>query len=171
MSISRAALFCDRDGTLIVDKGYGVTPGDVELVPGVGNALILLSQIRLPMVIVTNQSAIARGLTTSAVTKAVNGRLMAELKARHVEVLDVMVCPHTPEDRCNCRKPEPGLFWQAAHRHNIDLFRSFMIGDKFSDRQAALRAGIRQAFVVDAENSLLDVIRHVVLLHRNEAAV
>src|SRR5690606_20244849 len=127
--MSRSALFLDRDGTLIVDVGYPRDPERVELVAGAVDALRELQRDHA-LVIVSNQSGIGRGLIREDEAVAVHARVIDLFRAAGVTFAGAYYCPHAPEDRCRCRKPAPGLLEDAARELDLDLGRSFMIGDK-----------------------------------------
>ena len=137
------AVFADRDGTVIVDRGYLATVEGVTLLPDAGPAFGRLCAAGLLLVIVTNQSGIGRGLFSSEVVSAQHRRLAELLAAFGVRLAAVEVCPHAPWENCTCRKPAPGLLLQAAKRLAIDLPSSFMIGDKTTDIAAGQAAGCR----------------------------
>jgi D-glycero-D-manno-heptose 1,7-bisphosphate phosphatase len=137
----RRAVFLDRDGTIIHDRAYPRDPSQVELLPGAANGLKLLRELGLPLIVVSNQSGLARGLVTPAEAEAVHRRFLECLAAREITLEGVYYCPHGPDDGCACRKPAPGLLVRATVELNIDLGRSFMIGDKSSDVEAGIRAG------------------------------
>lgn len=140
--MSRSALFLDRDGTLIVDVGYPRDPDRVELVDGAADALRALQRDHA-LVIISNQSGIGRGLIREDEARAVHARVIERFKASGVTFAGAYYCPHTPDDRCRCRKPAPGLIEDAARELDLDLGRSFMIGDKPSDLEAGRAAGCR----------------------------
>jgi D-glycero-D-manno-heptose 1,7-bisphosphate phosphatase len=143
----RRAVFLDRDGTLIRDAGYLADPAQVELLPKAIAGLELLRARGLPLIVVSNQSGVGRGMFTSAALEQVHRR-MVELLAEHQVALDqAYYCVHAPWDGCACRKPLPGLIQQAARELAIDLRRSFMIGDKASDIAAGRRAGCRTILI------------------------
>jgi histidinol-phosphate phosphatase family protein len=139
----RAAVFLDRDGTLIEDGGYLSDPNQVRLLPGVLDALRELHSNGYALVLVSNQSGIGRGVIPSAQAEAVHERLVHELAAGEVLLDAALYCPHIPEDRCVCRKPEPAMLRQAATDLGIRLDRSVMVGDKACDVEAGHRAGCR----------------------------
>ncbi|RME72367.1 MAG: HAD family hydrolase [Planctomycetota bacterium] len=147
---ARAALL-DRDGTINRDTGYVGDPAAVELLPGVARALGALARAGYRLIVVTNQSGIARGLFPPAAVEAVHERIAALLRAEDPDArIDAwLYCPHHPEGRiarwavrCRCRKPAPGLFERAAERHRLDLARSVAFGDAERDVEAARRAGV-----------------------------
>jgi D-glycero-D-manno-heptose 1,7-bisphosphate phosphatase len=148
-----AAVFLDRDGVLnraFVRDGVPHPPERVEefeLLPGVADALARLAAADFRLVVVTNQPDVARGTQTRRRVEEMNDRLRQALP-----VLDVLTCFHDDADGCGCRKPKPGLLLEAAHRWRLDLVRSFMIGDRWSDVVAGQAAGCR-ALLVDTPYS------------------
>ena len=141
----RGAVFLDRDGTLVRDPGYLHDPALVELLPGVTTGLAELARAGWPLVVVSNQSGIARGLYGPADFAAVHARL-GELLAPHgVRFAGAYFCPHHPDitGPCDCRKPGVALFERAARELRLDLARSWMVGDRVSDAAPALRLGGR----------------------------
>jgi D-glycero-D-manno-heptose 1,7-bisphosphate phosphatase len=145
----RPAVFIDRDGTLNAEAGYLCDPDKVVLLPTAGEALRLLNRRAIPVVIVTNQSALGRGLLTFEQLEAVNTALWQALEQAQAYYDALYFCPHTPDQNppCACRKPQPGLLFQAAFELGLDLSRSFMLGDKLSDLQAGRAAGCQASLV------------------------
>ena len=141
----RAALFLDRDGTLVRNVPYNRDPAAVQLEPRVPAALRCLCAAGFVPVLITNQSGIARGVCTSAEVEAVNRRIQAVLHDAGVELKAVYLCPHHPDytGTCECRKPAPGLLLQAQRELGLDLVRSVMVGDSPGDLEAARRGGVR----------------------------
>lgn len=137
----RHAVFLDRDGTLIDDVGYPRDPATVHVVAGAMSALRELSRLGFALVVVSNQSGIARGLVSTAEAAAVHESFVSLCAAEGVQFDAVAYCPHGPTDGCGCRKPAPGMLLDVAGRHELDLERSFMVGDKASDMEAGRRAG------------------------------
>jgi D-glycero-D-manno-heptose 1,7-bisphosphate phosphatase len=137
----------DRDGTLVVEKNYLSNPDQLELIPGAAEALKRLQQAGWGLCLITNQSGIARGYFDMVRLESVHGRL-AEMLARFGVVLDgIYVCPHAPEQHCDCRKPMPGLILQAAAAHGFNPRAAWVIGDKDVDIGAARAAGARSILV------------------------
>lgn len=143
----RAALFVDRDGTLIVEHGYLGDPAGVELLPGVAQALREARTAGHPVVVISNQAGVGRGRFSLADAYAVMAELRRRLRAAGVELDSVRFCPHAPEDGCHCRKPGTLLFERAAEDLQIHLPHSFMVGDKQLDAEAGRRAGMVGAIV------------------------
>ncbi len=137
------ALFLDRDGTLIPDVGYLSDPEKVALLPDVVTALTDAKARGYKLVIVSNQSGIARGYFDEATAHRVQARVNDMFEARGVTFDGVYFCVHGPDDGCACRKPSPGMLLDAARDLDIDLSRSIMIGDKPSDIEAGRHAGCR----------------------------
>jgi D-glycero-D-manno-heptose 1,7-bisphosphate phosphatase len=141
----RAAVFLDRDGTLVEDPGYLNDPARVHLLPGAGEAAASLKRAGYLLIIVTNQSGIARGLITPAQYEAVAGRT-AELLAQAGGAPDAQYhCPHLPEisGACECRKPGLLLYRQAIEQFGIDPARSWWVGDRISDLLPGITLGGR----------------------------
>jgi D-glycero-D-manno-heptose 1,7-bisphosphate phosphatase len=131
----------DRDGTINVERGILGDPDGIELLPGAAEGLRCLGGLGLGLVVVSNQSGVGRGHYTVAQADAVNARL-SDLLARDGIVLDgIYICPHTPDDGCDCRKPAPGMAHRAARELGFDTTRVFMIGDKAIDVGMGRRIG------------------------------
>ncbi len=130
----RKIIFLDRDDTLNKDYGYISHPEQVELLPFVVEALSLLKKLGFEFIVLTNQSGIGRKYFTEEDLEKVNNRLKDILKKHSISMLDLFYCPHTDEDSCDCRKPKSGLLLQALEKYkNIDLSKSWIIGDKLRD--------------------------------------
>jgi D-glycero-D-manno-heptose 1,7-bisphosphate phosphatase len=137
------ALFLDRDGVVIEDRGYMRDPNDVVLLPGAAEALRRFADEGWKLIVISNQSGVGRGLITPVEMDAVQARFLQALRAEGVEVAATYICAHSPEERCVCRKPSPFLLKQAAAEHDVDLRQSWMIGDRESDLLAGRLAGCR----------------------------
>ena len=148
-SNGKRAAFLDRDGTIIVEREYLADPAGVQLVEGALDALKALLAAGYQLIVVTNQSGIARGLYSDADFQAVQQHLEAILAAHGIRFTGVYYCPHHPDftGPCDCRKPDPGLYLRAAREHDIDLARSVYIGDRVKDVAAASRFGGRGILV------------------------
>lgn len=133
-------VFLDRDDTLNPDSGYMNDPALVRILPGVVEGLTTLMKQNYHFVVLTNQSGISRGLITYEQLESVNRRLLALLESSGVPILDLFFCPHIDSDGCNCRKPNPGLIWQALNRYpDTDLNHSWIIGDRYRDVATGLQ--------------------------------
>lgn len=131
--MAQRCILLDRDGTIIFDKHYLHDPDGVELLPGAAQGLLRMQEMGYSLAVLTNQSGVGRGYYNETSVRACNDR-MAELLARHGVILDgVFFCPHTPEDGCDCRKPNSGLMEQAVQALGFDPAESYMIGDKQAD--------------------------------------
>jgi histidinol-phosphate phosphatase family protein len=137
----RAAVFVDRDGTLIVERGYLGDPAGVELLPGAVAGLRLLRDAGFPVVVISNQSGIARGKFTLAAAHATMARLRRLLREQGVELDSIRFCPHAPEEGCTCRKPGTRLLAEAAEDLRLSLPSSAMVGDKRLDAETGRAAG------------------------------
>lgn len=143
------AIFLDRDGVLIENlPGHVRRWSDVRLLPGTLDALRALNQESLRVVVVTNQSAVGLGLVSAPEAEAINTRLLQQIQAAGGRIDAVYLCPHRPEDGCDCRKPRPGMLLRAARDLDIDLERSILVGDALTDLQAAWAAGVPTAVLV-----------------------
>ena len=149
------AVFLDRDGTISEEMGYIEDPAKYRLLPGAARAIKRLNDMGLPAVLITNQSGPARGLYGEEVVRAVLAEMERQLAREGARLKAVYYCPHLPEGTvpayavaCDCRKPRPGLFWRAARELSLDLARSYMVGDKPCDIEAARNAGCRSVLVL-----------------------
>jgi histidinol-phosphate phosphatase family protein len=146
----RAAVFLDKDGTLIVDVPYNVDPTLMRLTDGALDGLRILHDAGYLLIVVSNQSGVARGLFREEALGAVEARLRALLAEACVPLAGFYYCPHHPDGHvtpyaraCPCRKPAPGLLSRAARDQDIDLSRSWLVGDILHDVEAGRRAGCR----------------------------
>lgn len=151
--MSRRALFLDRDGTLIVDVGYPRDPDRVELIAGAADALAEL-QKTWTLVVISNQSGIARGIISEAEAAAVHERFVTLFAKAGVTFAGCYYCPHAPDAGCRCRKPAPGLLADAERELGLDLAASVMIGDKPSDLDAGRAAGCARVVHFDGDGWL-----------------
>jgi D-glycero-D-manno-heptose 1,7-bisphosphate phosphatase len=137
----KGAVFLDRDGTIIQEKGYLSDPEAIELIPGVARAIRLINYLDLRTVVVSNQSGVARGYFPVSVVEEINKRLYVLLGQEGASLDGMYYCPHHPDAACTCRKPEPGMLQLAAEELRVDLPSSYMVGDKADDIGAVHRVG------------------------------
>lgn len=149
--LSGFTIFLDRDGTLNPDPGYIGSPDRFELFPGVAAALERLTRAGARLVVVTNQSGVGRGLFSSADLDAIHVKLRRLLQDAGVSLDAIYVCPHHPDERCHCRKPETGMIDRAVRELGIDLSRSYLIGDHEKDMELAKRVGAKRVRVMTGE--------------------
>lgn len=143
------AIFLDRDGVIIENRADYVRDwSEVEIFPEAVKVLSDSSIEKYKIVIVTNQSAVGRNLISFQTAREINNKLGVAIKQMGGNVNGIYMCPHTPEDQCNCRKPRPGLLLQAAEELSLDLSASWMIGDAWSDLLAGQAAGTRGNIMV-----------------------
>jgi len=143
------AIFLDRDGVLIENRpDYVREWSQVKIFPETIGVLALSAIKNYKIVIVTNQSAVGRGLISLETANEINSRLVNLIHQHGGQVDGVYMCPHKPDDDCFCRKPKPGLLLQAAKELSLDLQRSWMIGDAWSDVEAGQAAGVRQTILL-----------------------
>lgn len=158
--------FFDRDGVLNVDKDYVHRIDQLDWIAGVPDAIKLLNDAGYRVVVVTNQSGVARGFYDENAINLLHAHMRDTLAAQGARIDAFYHCPHHPEGtvpaftmRCDCRKPGKGMLEQAARDHAVDRARSFMIGDKDIDVGAATAFGIRGARFDSAKDSLPDLVR------------
>jgi D-glycero-D-manno-heptose 1,7-bisphosphate phosphatase len=138
----RRVALVDRDGTIIVDKVYLSDPGGIEFAPGAIEGLKLLRDAGFALVLITNQSGIARGYFDVATLKQIHDRLRSMLGAEGLELEAIYFCPHGPDDGCECRKPQPGMIRQAMRDLRFRSDEAVLIGDSDADMGAAAAAGV-----------------------------
>jgi D,D-heptose 1,7-bisphosphate phosphatase len=141
------AIFLDRDGTINVDLHYLDDPGKFEMYPYVGEGIKRLKELGFRIIVITNQSGIARGFFTKEELSKIHDRMRVEFQKFDVEIDGIYYCPHHPDDMCNCRKPKTELFKKAIRDHNIDVKLSYMIGDKILDIGAGTNIGVMNILI------------------------
>ncbi|MCX5848669.1 MAG: HAD family hydrolase [Deltaproteobacteria bacterium] len=146
--MKRRAVFIDRDGVInraVVRDGKPFPPAslsEVEILPGVSDALTALRDAGFMLIVVTNQPDVARGITPRALVEEINAHL-----ANCLPIDEFRICYHDSGDGCDCRKPLPGSLMAAAKQHGIDLINSYMIGDRWRDTEAGRHAGCKTIFI------------------------
>ncbi len=137
------AIFLDRDGVIIENRSsYVRSWDDVKFFPTAVQALARYASSPYHIIFVTNQSAVGRGIISYTTAETINQKIAAKLEKNGCRIDGVFMCPHEPEDNCTCRKPRPGLLEQAAQMMSIDLSKSVMVGDAWTDLQAGQAAGV-----------------------------
>lgn len=168
----RPAVFLDRDGTINVERDYLADPAELELIPGAAQAIRELAAAGYAVIVVTNQSGVARGMLTEERLAEITARLDELLAAEGAEVSATYYCPHHPDYGgaryqrvCACRKPGAGMLEQAAREHGLDLERSWIVGDALRDLEAGAAVGARGILVATGKGS----VQHAAARERDAA--
>jgi len=155
------AVFLDRDGTIIEDVGYLNNPAEIKFIPGSIEAIKMLNENGFKVVVITNQSGVARGLIAEDMLQTIDKIIQKKILNGHAHLDRIYYCPHHPEaghypykQECGCRKPAPGMIQKAQKDLNIDLAKSFMIGDKISDIEAGQRVGMKNILVLSGRGQV-----------------
>ncbi|HEX7555525.1 MAG TPA: D-glycero-beta-D-manno-heptose 1,7-bisphosphate 7-phosphatase [Leptolinea sp.] len=170
----RRAVFLDRDGVINENRhDYVKTWEEFVFLPGIMEPLGLLAHSDFLVIIVSNQSAIHRGLVSSAMVDEINHRMVNQVIKAGARIDGVYFCPHMPGEACDCRKPQPGLLLRAAEEMQIDLEQSYCVGDKLVDVAAGRAAGCRSMLVLTGEGSKQDLtaIKDLVVVRDLQEAV
>jgi D,D-heptose 1,7-bisphosphate phosphatase len=151
----KKAIFIDRDGTFIEDVGYLKMLEDLRFIPRAVNALQIFHQLGYLNIVITNQSAVARGILSPKELNKIHQKMKTLTKDEGGIIDDIFYCPHLPEGRispynveCECRKPKTGLLMEAVQKHKLNLEECIVVGDKKSDLELARNAGIRGILVL-----------------------
>ena len=147
------AIFLDRDGTVSEEVGYMYHAGLFKVFSWTGEAIQRINESGMKSVLITNQSGIERGYFKEATLDEVHQKLQDDLKQWDARLDAIYYCPHAPERECDCRKPKPGMILRAARELEIDLSKSFMIGDRYLDVRAAHSAGVRSVLVCTGDGA------------------
>nr|WP_315393635.1 HAD family hydrolase [uncultured Duganella sp.] len=154
MAVSAAAIFLDKDGTLVDDVPYNVDPRRIRLARGAAAGLRRLGRLGYRLLVVSNQPGVALGRFDAGALEPVRGQLTRLLRLRGVRLDGCYFCPHGPDDGCDCRKPLPGMLLRAAAEHRVDLSASWMIGDILDDVEAGARAGCRTILIDNGNETM-----------------
>ena len=141
-------IFLDRDGVINKDIGYLHKIDECIFINGVFDACKYFISLGYNIIIVTNQSGIARGFFSERDFQILTSWMITKFQKNNINILDVFHCPHSPSSNCNCRKPQPGMFILAKNKHSINMEKSWMIGDSDRDIRAANLAGIKKTIMV-----------------------
>jgi histidinol-phosphate phosphatase family protein len=150
------AVFIDRDGTMAIDVHYCRRPEDFELYPETAGAVRRLNEYGFKVIVITNQSGIARGYFDEAMLAEIHREMKRQLALEGAAVDGIYCCPHHPDEGCDCRKPEPKLILRAIEEHDIDPRRSFVVGDLQMDIDLGRNAGCKTALVRREDNRQTD---------------
>ena len=156
-------LFIDRDGVINRDPGgwtktnYVTNWEDFHFIPGSQEALKILKEKRIKVIVASNQAGINKGLYTSEELSKVNSRMLKEIEASGAAIEEVFYCIHKDEDNCECRKPKPGMLVTAAKKYRVDPKTTYFIGDGKVDILAAKAAGCKSILVLSGKTSCADV--------------
>jgi histidinol-phosphate phosphatase family protein len=164
-SPAKPVVLVDRDGVVFRNRpDYVKSRAEMDLIPGAVDVLAQLSRAGHRVFVVTNQSAVGRGLITRQELNAIHASLAAAVAEQGGRIEAFLVCPHHPDDGCDCRKPKPGLLFQARDRHRVELSNAYLIGDSETDMEAAEAAGctgILLSFDLKARVHANDHIRYM----------
>jgi D-glycero-D-manno-heptose 1,7-bisphosphate phosphatase len=160
----------DRDGTIVVDRHYLADPDSLELEPGAEVGLRRMSEMGFRLVVITNQSGIARGFFSLARLEEIHERMKQMLHAIGVRLEGIYFCPHGPGDGCECRKPKLGLMRQASEELGFDMSQSIVIGDQASDVEFGQRAGALTMLIGKLESHLSSSINPGYIVENLNAA-
>jgi len=155
----KAVVFLDRDGVINEDSScYIRSVPEFRFIPGSAEAVARLCAAGFEVMLITNQSVIGRKLVTESTLSSIFEHMRQGLAAFGGTIKDIFYCPHRPEEHCLCRKPRPGLFFQAQAAHDVDLRSSIMVGDSAKDMEAALAAGVGTRVLVRTGNGKRDLL-------------
>ncbi|MDR1405524.1 MAG: HAD-IIIA family hydrolase [Candidatus Methanoplasma sp.] len=154
------AIFVDRDDTIVKDVPYCNDPEKIRLLPGVPKAISKLKDAGYLVILVTNQSGIARGILDKDILDAIHSRLISEIETEGGRIDDIFFCPHHPDDGCGCRKPETGMGIAAILKHNINPAVSVMIGDNDKDIEFGKRLGMK-TYRVSEKKTFADTVEEI----------
>ena len=146
-SMKNKAVFVDRDGTINIDMHYLSQPWQFTMYSSVGEGIKKLKDHGFVIIVITNQSGIGRGYFSEDDLAAIHERMKLDFFKYGVTLDAIYYCPHHPDDHCNCRKPNIGLFERAIREHNIDVTASFMLGDKILDIGAGKNIGVKTVLI------------------------
>ncbi len=164
------AVFLDRDETLNSDPGYINEPDLFSLFPWVGLELARLKANGFKLILVSNQSGIGRGMITWDQLSAIHAKLAHELMAQaNIAIDQIKICPHHPDESCDCRKPKPKMILESIQELGLDPQHCFMIGDRKSDFEAGVNAGLKKSFLIipGDEDSFRQTVTEILKIESN----
>ena len=167
--MKKKIIFLDRDGVINYDYGYVSKIDNFEFIEGVFEACKYFQKLNYEIIIVTNQSGIGRGYYNEKEFYTLTQWILDRFKEHEINILKVYFCPHSPEEKCRCRKPNIGMIENACKDFDIDLDNSWLIGDKITDIQTAINANIKNYILIDSKDpdiitakSLLDTTNIII---------
>ena len=149
-------IFLDRDGVINKEVNYLYKIDQFKFLNGVFDALQKFLELEFKIIVITNQSGIARGYYSVKDYENLTNWMLSQFNNQGISILDTFYCPHMPESNCACRKPNPGMFITAKNKHNIDMDKSWVIGDKETDIEAAKSAGIPNRILVRSGHKIIE---------------
>ncbi len=168
------AIFLDRDGVICENRPDHVRNwSEFKFLPGAKSGLVTLNRLDLPIIVVTNQAVIGRGIVPVGVVEEIHQKMVAEVTVCGGRIDRVIYCPHRPEDGCDCRKPKPGMLLKAASEMGLDLSQSYLVGDAASDIEAGQQVGCHTCLVLTGRGmeqlipTLHSAEEHFLMLARN----
>jgi D-glycero-D-manno-heptose 1,7-bisphosphate phosphatase len=161
----KKAIFLDRDGVINLErKDYVKSIKEFQIIDDIPKAIRMLKKEGFLVIVITNQSAINRGLMTIKALDEIHNHLQKILKDNNTSIDDFYFCPHRPDENCQCRKPNPEMLVKAAQEYNIDMNESFMIGDSLTDIQAAQKAGC-EGILLNHDQTLLELVTNKIKMN------
>ena len=156
------AFFLDRDGVINKErKDYVKSVEEFQIIDNIPKVIKILKEKGFVVIVITNQSAINRGLVTIETLNEIHNHLQKILKDNNTSIDDFYFCPHIPDENCQCRKPNPGMLIKAVQDHDIDMNQSFMIGNSLTDVQAAQKAGCK-GILLNQNQTLLELVTNLI---------
>ena len=148
-------IFLDRDGIINKEVNYLHKIDEFQFIDGIFDSCLFLINLGYEIIIITNQSGIARGYYTERDYQNLTQWMLRKFNEKNIKILDIFHCPHGPDSTCFCRKPKPGMFLEAKSKYNINMKKSWMIGDNERDILAANSAGISKTILLDKNHTKL----------------
>lgn len=169
------AIFLDRDGTINIDYGYVYEINKFDFIDGALDGLEILSKLGYLLIIITNQSGIGRGYFNEEDFNKLNKYMVDKMKERNINISKVYFCPHVDNDNCNCRKPKLGLFYQAIEEFDIDINKSYAVGDKERDLSICDCENVKGILLTEKMNNnyicksnLLEAAKYIMGINRSD---
>ena len=148
------AIFLDRDGVINQEVGYLHKSKDFKFIDGVFESCRYFQSLEYKLIVITNQSGIARGYYQEEDFHALTKWMLVQFDNQDIDISDVFFCPHSPKLNCKCRKPQPGMLLEARDKYGINMEDSWIIGDKEVDINAAIAAGVNNTILVKSGHSV-----------------